>query len=84
MIGVLVPVALEAFVIEIGVHFPRASLTRLVSESSRITDLKAAGLPFRNEMEIGPRAANRFKLKTPTAIRSSCSSLLAIEESQAT
>jgi hypothetical protein len=29
-------------------------------------------------------AANRFRLKIPTAIRLSCSSLLAIEESQAT
>jgi hypothetical protein len=48
---------------------------------ARIADLKAAGVPFRNEMEVG-QVANRFKLKTPTAIRSSCSSLLAIDESQ--
>jgi len=49
---------------------------------TRIADLKEAGLCFRNEMEVGP-AANRFKLKIPTAIRLSCSSLLAIDEPQA-
>jgi hypothetical protein len=47
----------------------------------RIADLKRAGGRFRNELEAGP-AENRFKLKTPTAIRLSCSSPLGIEESQ--
>jgi glyoxylase I family protein len=39
-----------------------------------IADLKKKGVNFRNEMEV-VRAANRFKWKILTAIRSSCSSL---------
>ena len=50
---------------------------------TRIAELKKASLRFRNEIEVGP-VANRFKLKIPTAIRLSCSSLLAIEESRPT
>jgi hypothetical protein len=37
-----------------------------------VESLKKAGLPFRNEMEVGP--AGKQSWKTPTGIRSSCSS----------
>src|SRR5262249_32686465 len=49
--------------------------------SARFTDLKKAGVRFRNEMEVGP-GGKQIQIEDPDAIRLSCSSLLAIEESQ--
>jgi glyoxylase I family protein len=45
---------------------------------ARIADLKEAGLRFRNEMEVGP-GGKQIQIEDPTAIRSSCSRLLATE-----